>query len=331
MEVRAALPAEREQTLELMERALRPGGAATRVQDDFPVALRRDDRDGLLVAVEGGRILSCLSSLVRPVATSLGVLRIAGVGSVATEAEWRGRGLSSRLQAELLARLRAAEVPLAVLWSDRPELYAGRGFRPAGCELHVDLARWRPGPEPALDGGRARDYRPDDMADVERLYAGHPWRTLRRRGDAVALYGMPGTRGLVLEGPDGAAVAYVFCGKGLDFPGYVVEWGGPVAGVLRLLAHARARAGARRVLVPAGAEGLAEALLAGGADVFALPSGLWAVLRPDLLARAAAAAGLPAPEGAAALDARAWLGEVGQEGDPRPGPLRLAVWGFDSV
>jgi hypothetical protein len=158
---------------------------------------------------------------------------------------------------------------------------------------------------------------------VAALHARHPYRTRRAPGDDALLYGMPGTRGCLLEPfAGGQATAYAFCGKGQDFPGWILEWGGAPAAVAVVVAHLRAHAGAHWLLAPQGAEELAAGLAADGARVVASPSGLWCMTNAP---HPAALAGCAAP------DAAAWLGGVDESGQPRPGPLRLAVWGFDSV
>ena len=124
-------------------------------------------------------------------------------------------------------------------------------------------------------------------------------------------------------------MAAVFCGKGADFPGYVHEWSGPVDMVLPLLAEARRRGLADKVLVPGGAEALAEKLVGLGADWATRHSGCWNVLLPRQLETAAAGMDLPPSE--EEVGPTAWLGTLGVDGQPVPGLLTLAVWGFDSV
>lgn len=323
MIIRTVRPGERSRLLALVESGLRRPGSPTGPADDFPLALGETNRDWQLVVEENDEFLAALACLVRTCVTSVGELPVAAIGSVVTAVSSRGRGLSRRLQAEILTRLGASGVPLAVLWSDRPELYRARGFAPAGVEFHVDLDGWR-GPD-APPGTVVRPYAPRDLAAVAGLHARHPYRTRREPGDDALLYGMPGTRGWVLEPFAGAApVAYAFCGKGQDFPGWILEWGGAPSAVAVLVAQLSARATARWLLAPQGGEEMAGGLAAAGAWVVARPSGLWCVTSAPLLAKLAGG-------NARDTDASAWLGGVDESGQPRPGPLRLAVWGFDSV
>ncbi|MBE0564735.1 MAG: GNAT family N-acetyltransferase, partial [Krumholzibacteria bacterium] len=248
----------------LVDAEIRPDRAKTHAWDDFPLVLDPANAPWTLVArAPDGSVAAGLAALIREHTTTLGPLRVAGLGSVVTRPEFRGQGLSTALQEAMLAKLERQDVPLAVLWTDRPEIYAGRGFAAAGWEHHADLGGvsfTAAPPELAV-----RTYRPADAEAVAALFARHPWRTVRQPGDAARLYGMPGTRGLVAEDPAGRVIAAVFCGKGADFPGYVPEWDGPPQAVLPLLAEARQRGWAEAVLVPAGGETLLERLAALGA------------------------------------------------------------------
>ncbi|MEZ4388776.1 MAG: GNAT family N-acetyltransferase [Candidatus Krumholzibacteriia bacterium] len=265
-----------------------------------------------------------LAALVRPCLSSAGEVLVAGIGSVVTRPDRRGQGLSSQLQRAVLERLAERGAALAVLWTDRPEIYAGRGFGPAGWEYHLDLGGLRVAESwpadadvVALGGG--------DAERLAGLYAQHPLRTLRQPEDHASLYGMPGTRAVGLE-RGGRLVAYACCGKGEDFPDYVAEWGGAPEPALALLAHV-ARCGlAGRALVPAGREDLLELATARGAGFAAVPSGLWAVLRPDLLAQLAGP--VPADH---EREPGAWLGRLAADGTPHPGCLQVSIWGLDSV
>jgi GNAT superfamily N-acetyltransferase len=314
--------------LALLDREIRPEGSGTLMRDDFPLILGSGNRGWAFGICEGDRVLSGAACLVRQLETSCGAVPVGGIGCVVTRSEARGQGFSSRIQSHLLARLAAADVPLAVLWTGRPEIYAGRGFRPAGWEFHGDLS-------PSGDAGTlppgctCRPYAEGDAEAVAALYDRHPLRTIRKPGDATLLYGMPGTTGLVAVGGGGEIVAAVFCGKGADFVQYVSEWSGPCGLVLPLLDEARGRGPARRVLVPAGGQALAVALARRGATVTARPAGCWAVTQPDQMSRYLQGCGLGTLADPA--DPVEVLGEVGPNGVVVPGALTVAVWGLDSV
>jgi predicted N-acetyltransferase YhbS len=315
--------------LQLVNAEIRPDRAKTTAWDDFPLILSPENREFQLVCrAPDGRMAGCIAALCREFITSCGPLAVAGIGSVVTHPDFRGKGLSSALQNEMLALLEGKNIPLAVLWSDQPEIYAGRGFQPAGWEIHAEIPETLQQVVPQA-GETIREYREEDLAVVESLYSRHPLHTCREEGDSRTLYGMPGTAGLVLCGPDGVPRAALFSGKGADFPQYVTEWNGPHDQVLALLGEVSRRGWAKRVLLPPGEEVLVNHLVDRGAGWVCLPSGLWKIVCAGPLEEVVAAAGRPIPDDTAS--AEAWLGTVGEDGQPLVGPLSIAVWGFDSV
>lgn len=309
--------------LDLVDAEIRPDRANSHAWDDFPVILREENRQGCLVATDrDGVLMGGIASLTRSLTSNYGDLVVAGIGSVVTSGEYRGRGVSAALQNALLDKLRAEGVALAVLWTDQPEIYAGRGFVPAGWEFHLDFQDMD---LPAAGAGsRIRELVAEDVERVQSLYERHPCRTLRAPGDASALYLMPGTTGLVLEDARGIQAA-IFCGKGGDFPDYVAEWDGDPGAVASLLKAARDEGLANRLLVPAGEEGFAEALVKAGAAWEIRPSGFWAVLDPEALAAVTGQAA------SADADARFWLGGVDETTGVVPGLVKIGIWGLDSV
>jgi GNAT superfamily N-acetyltransferase len=313
--------------LDLVDAEIRTPDAFTHAWEDFPLLLDQGNRDMVFGILEVERVAAGLSCLVRQFQTSCGMVPVAGIGGVVTRPEFRGRGLSKALQIDLVKRLAAANVPLAVLWSDRPEYYTGRGFAPAGWEFHVDMAGLAHVDFPA--GFSCREFLAEDVPAAAALYDRHPYRAIRHPGDAARLYTMPGTKGLVAQGEKGQVVATVFCGKGADFRNYVLEWGGPAGLVIPLLAEARRREWARHLLAPAGGELLAGKLSGLGATVIARETGHWLVVQPEQISRYLQGAGMGAPGNPA--DPTAILGTVGPDGVVVPGVLTAAVWGFDSV
>ena len=329
MQFASITPDRHAEFLEIVNAEIRPDRAKTNAWDDFPLILSPNNAEWTLVATTPeGEIAAGLACLIREYSTSCGKIPLAGIGSVVTKPKFQGQGLSTALQNALLTKLKGKNVPLAVLWTDKPEIYAGRGFAPAGWELHVDLT------EATLDklfppGFQVREFIPTDTEAVQGLYDRHQLRTLRLPGDAEQLYNMPGTQGLVATGDDDTVLAAVFCGKGADFPNYVAEWSGPIGLVVALLGEARRRQWAENVLIPPGGDQLAAQLINRGAGNFASPGGYWAVLQPDSLSRYMQAAGIGAP--AEPGDPAALLGHVDDMGNPVMGPVTISVWGLDSV
>ncbi len=328
MEITSFSPEQFTDFLSMVDDQIRPPGSSTHAWEDFPLILARENSSMILGICEGDRVAAGIACLVRQFQTSCGPIPVAGIGSVVTRPEFRGRGFSKALQKALIERLASDDVPLAVLWAERPEFYTGRGFAPAGWEFHLDMTGVR-AYAGFPQGFSFRAFKPEDSAEVAALYDHHPYRTIRPPDDDARLYTMPGTRGLVATGEGDKVVAAVFCGKGADFIDYVTEWDGPLGLVIPLLGECRSRGWARQVLVPPGGEGLADQLVRLGGTVAAQPSGHWLIIQPEKLSRYMQGAGHGVPQDPA--DPASVLGAVGPDGVIIPGALTIAVWGFDSV
>lgn len=324
MEICTIAAEEYEGFVAFLDAGMRPEPTATRAAEDFPNILGRENLGGMLGIRDETGWIAGLATLTRPFVTSVGTVAVAGIGSVVTRPDRRGQGLSSRLQVSVIEKLKREHVPLAVLWTDQPEIYAGRGFAAAGWEYHLDLSclpvegLWPADARQTVPGGA-------QAADLAAVYARHPWRTERQPGDHAPLYGMPGTRIIGLE-RDGHLSAYAACGKGEDFPDYVAEWGGDTDDALAVLAQARTAGLAGHALIPAGREDILEAAGRHGCGFMLVPSGFWAVLLPERLAQLTG----PVPPDLV-RDPRIWLGTLQDDQTVIEGKLQLAVWGFDSV
>jgi GNAT superfamily N-acetyltransferase len=226
----------------------RPEGRSLR--REFPTALAADNARHQFEGSIDGRRVCAATALVRPWTTTSGRIVVGCVGCFATAPAYRGQGMSGRLQGVVLEHLRREGVEWAALWTDRPEIYARRGFRPAGAEVHgrLDAVEW---PRPGA-GDTVRPATADDAPAVLRLYGAHALRAERTESDVVRYLGPSTSRTWVLE-RGGRVVAYASLGKGDDFPGYVHDYGGAVDAVHALWGVA-VEAGARAVLLPAGTD-----------------------------------------------------------------------------
>ncbi len=316
--------------LALINAEIRPDRAKTNAWDDFPLILSLENREWCIGAYTSeGQLVAGLACLIRSFQTSCGPITMAGIGSVVTKGEFRGQGLSSALQIEMLSRLQRKNVPLAVLWTDKPEIYAGRGFTSAGYEFHLDFNGALISGDVA-PGFRVESFQPQHISAVERLFLSHDYYCLRESGDSQQLYLMPGTSGFVLVDSANQVQAYVFCEKGGDFPSYVLEWGGRAELVLPLLHRVRSLGKATQVLVPAGAVDLAEYLIQAGSSWAATSSGYWNVVNIDAL-KAVLGSLCDSVSQEQLADPAFILGTVDTDGKLQAGLIELAIWGFDSV
>jgi predicted N-acetyltransferase YhbS len=217
---------------------------------DFPTALGKNNLKHQYIGTLDGEPVCAAAVLLRDWYTSEGVLRTACLGCLITPPAYRGRGYNAALQQWVLGRLAEEGAAWAVLWTDRPEVYTGRGFRPAGRELHGWLQElsW----PSASVGQRIRRAQTADAPQLLALYRQHRLRAERSVADLRAHLDPRVSTVLVLEEAD-RILAYAAIGRAQEFSNHVHDYGGDVQHVHILWGEA-ARRGARYVLVCEGAE-----------------------------------------------------------------------------
>lgn len=241
--------------LPLLDEWLLPGCPYS-VHHTWPLLYRSDGRGTFFAIFDGDRLVSHCATREVTIHGEDGAFPATLLGSVATDPDFRGRGLASEvIEAALSESARASDHVL--LWAEQPELYARAGFESGGPERCVMLAR-RPN-DRLEDGVRPCEVR--DHGAIHELHARKPWRVERGSGETSGLMTTPGLTTLVLE-RDGEVVAYACCGKGADLHNHWHEVGGEDADVATLLAAAMHHCGQIEavLLVPPYRPGLPDAL-----------------------------------------------------------------------
>lgn len=103
-------------------------------------------------------------------------LKAAGIGSVATDPDFRGRGLVKRLMGHVEKQLQQEAYDLSILWGER-SLYSPFGYERAVFEDHFTFNK-RVLRFSALKKG-VRPAKKSDWTAIEGLYNRHPFRTRR--------------------------------------------------------------------------------------------------------------------------------------------------------
>lgn len=204
-------------------------GSIYSVQHTWPQLYRSDGGGRFFVATDGERLLSHCAFRTVELHGAHGRTPIHLLGSVATDPDLRGQGLASAVLASALA-VADATARHTLLWAERPELYARKGFAPGRPERGLTLLRR---PRRPIDGL----VRPATIADHAAMHALHGAKPLRVERSPAAMSGLlttPGLSTLVLE-RDGAVVAYACTGKGADLHGFWHELGGSDQDLAELL------------------------------------------------------------------------------------------------
>lgn len=223
--------------LPLLDEWLLPG-AFYGAQHTWP-QLYRSDGDGRFAALfAGDRMLSACAFRFAHLHSYGSALRVALLGSVATDPSMRGQGLATQLLRTSLDACKQGGAELVLLWAEQPGLYERCGFGVGAVEVCCALtARF----DDVVDAaGKPSVIRFATIADHARLHELHeqkPLRVERSLREMSALLSTPGLQTVVLERDD-EVVAYACTGKGADLQGWWHELGGSDADVAALLPRA---------------------------------------------------------------------------------------------
>lgn len=191
--------------------------------DDFPVW--GSDRVVRLGAFSGSTLLSHAGYRLARMKTPAGTVPVALIGAVATDGAHRGKGLSTRLLNEVLARIDRSDAEWTLLWGSEHDFYARFGFRPEGRQCRALIADLSISPKdlsaPAqgLTDAILQDLMRQESG-IELTPADAGWLSAHQ---TVAWYS--------LKSP----FAWIAYQKGLDMPNIVHEAGGDPEGIRKLL------------------------------------------------------------------------------------------------
>lgn len=243
---------------------------------EYPLVFDQRFDGRTLELVRAGAVRSACTVLARDFRVAGRRLRAGLIGSVATDPDWRGRGLATELLTQAEEALRAQGCLFALLWAERPDFYLARGYAPFAAEDDYLLVSEMIPLLPATSG--VRELVPGDVPFLRRLHALHAAHVERSEEEFAALLAIPGMRVLVREraaapGHPPLPVAYACLGRGRDLPDTIHDWAGGCEDVLALVrAHLERRfapgeTGALFLMAPPRASELGYRLLALGAVV----------------------------------------------------------------
>jgi predicted N-acetyltransferase YhbS len=319
-------------------------GAGFSLRAEYPALFSSAPGGQSLFFAEGTRILSHVGLLARQVSHSHYSLRLGLIGSVATDAGARGKGLATALLRRAKNDLAAQGCALALLWSEKKQFYSRLGFHPAGQEIHLRL-------QPQFGASlasHATPFRPEHLPAIQELYHRHEPHLDRSFREQECLTRVPRSRLFVTERA-GQITSYLAVHKGWDFDHYVHEWGGELSELVANLQSVRQTYFAHRPLVVLAPGHYTMGALTEISDVhYRGPIGLFAVIdaekflavyRQYLVSRGIShdwdqrqKRFVVGGESHLLQTDEDYLGLIlGMEGSPSPVPLPLFLWGFDSI
>ena len=228
--------------LEQIDEWLLPG-AFYGAQHTWP-QLYRSDGDGRFCALfDSERLVSQCAFRIATARTDQGLRRVALLGSVVTDPDFRGHGYAQRVVRASLDACKASGADMALLWAEEQGLYARCGFV-AGidetcCVVESGIAN---------EDGVVREATIFDHARLHSLHSQKPLGIQRTPRAMSALLTTPGLSTFVLE-RSGEVVAYACTGKGADLQGWWHEFGGSDNDIASLLPRALDLAGHPQAIV----------------------------------------------------------------------------------
>ena len=240
--IRPVTPSELSDTTRSLSEWMKTSSDYT-LQQTFPQVYRPDGEANLFGLFDDGRILSHAAVEKVHLIGPQGAFRAGLIGAVATDPEVRGRGLASRLLADVISWCRSQSLDAAILWSGQRSFYERLGFRPAGRQEEA-LIRTQPGsPAPGI-----RPAGLGDIVSILELHDAKPYRVERDLHNMALLLSVPGMWTMVLE-RNADIVAYACYGKGADFSNWWHEMGGTDHDVGTLLCGAMKSMGHEQAMV----------------------------------------------------------------------------------
>jgi GNAT superfamily N-acetyltransferase len=252
-EPRAPREAEVEQVLGFLNRHLRPG-AGWSIASEYPQVFTSGNLGNIRIITENNQILAHAALKYLLVKNQLGLFKVAAIGSVVTDPNYRNQGLSQKILENCLVAAEREGADFAILWTDLYDFYRKFGFELAGSEISILVQS-----APIQNNLSLRIMKSEKVSaeSILRLYSQHTCSTMRTVDDMHKYLRIPNSNIYTAWNPENQILAYAVEGKGADLKGYVHEWGGQIQHLLPLLAHIRNDYGAPiTVIAPSHAHNL---------------------------------------------------------------------------
>lgn len=206
--------------------------APGRYLDDFPIwdnslthAVGTTFRLG---AFAGERLIAAAGVRIAELKNSQGPLTAALIGAVATDSEYRGRGLATQLVSLAVEWAGERGAALAMLWGSEHQLYGRIGFAPCGTQASIPLD--------TLAGGADAKTRISEgwTPGILKALKSRPQGIAIRDIDRAWLGAHKNVRWFWTGSPEQVG-AYAALGRGIDLSHFVHEWGGTRGDLLAVL------------------------------------------------------------------------------------------------
>ncbi len=249
--------------------------------DEYPLALNPGNLTNVRMIKDNGKILSGAVVKTSLVKSPMGLMKVAGIGSVVTDPAYRNLGHSRSVLESTLEVAKRSACDIAILWTDLHDFYRKLGFELAGSEISLRLEKPFMPPSNDLRFMESARISPESIL---RLYSQHTCGTIRSLEDVRRSLQIPNMRVYTAWDQNQQLLAYAVEGKGADLNGHIHEWGGAVSKLLPLFSHMVAeQKRPLTVMAPAHAKNLIRQLKEKGAQAHEGVLGMIKIVNPDLL------------------------------------------------
>lgn len=234
-------PTERElpQVLEFLNMQLRPN-ASWSIANEYPTALAPSNLGNIRIITEGNEVLS--HAVLKPliIKSPTIIFKVAAIGSVVTNSNHRGQGLSLKILDECLSEAKKQDCDIAMLWTNLYDFYRKVNFELGGYEESIIIEQeFTASPTKTTMPLRFMKGTNISAESIHRLYNQHTVGTFRTVDEIRKYLMIPNTTLYTAWDIQGNLAAYAAEGKGADLTDYIHEWGGSVSKLLELMSWIR--------------------------------------------------------------------------------------------
>ncbi|MCB0365974.1 MAG: GNAT family N-acetyltransferase [Bdellovibrionaceae bacterium] len=235
---RAPQDVELSQVFEFLDTQLRPK-ADWSIKQEYPTALTKENSGNIRIIKSNDKIIAHAVVHYSLTKTAAGIFKVAAIGSVVTDPEFRNQGLSRQVIESCLKTAELHGCDFAVLWTNLYDFYRKFEFELAGSEVALVIEKEFSPPNENL---RIMETTKVAAEALLRVYSQHTVGAIRIAEDFRKYLAIPNTKLYTAWDAHNNLKAYAVEGKGVDLVGYIHEWGGSVSSLLPLLAHVRRQA-----------------------------------------------------------------------------------------
>lgn len=206
------------------------------LSEEYPLAFSKSNHENVRVIKDGESVLAHAVMKPNIIKTHYHLFKVGFIGSVVTDKEHRGEGLSTPIIESCIQAATEQACDFAMLWTDMFNFYAKFDFEVAGSEIALQTTQNFNAP--IKESLKIMDSVKVAPQSLLKVYNKHNLQTIRQATDIQKYLSIPNTKLLTAWNKvTNNLEAYAVIGKGADFTNYIHEWGGSVSAITSLIQH----------------------------------------------------------------------------------------------